>query len=196
MADYSDASSADISQLLQRWKQGDRAAEDALFAAVYPLLRDVAARSRRLDGALTLQTTELVNEAYLRLLPQQRMDWQNRAHFCAIAAHVMRRLISNHVRDRQARKRGGPAAQRVDGDVLDQLVGDDEQRLLQWLSLDDALEALDRVDPQAARAVELRHIAGLDAGQSAEALGVSLATEGRLWRFARTFLELRLGSPP
>jgi RNA polymerase sigma factor (TIGR02999 family) len=188
-------SSADISQLLQRWKQGDRAAEGALFAAVYPMLREVAARSRRLDGSLTLQTTELVNEAYMRLLPQQRVDWQNRAHFCAISAHVMRRLISNHIRDRQAHKRGGPAAQRVDGDVLERLVGDDEQRLLEWLSLDDALDALDRIDPQAARTVELRHIAGLDAEQSAEALGVSLATEGRLWRFARTFLEMRLGGP-
>ena len=189
-------SETQVARLLAEAAAGKREALEALLPLVYDeLRRQAAAYMRRERPGQTLQATALVHEAYLRLMKEPNTRWQNRAHFCAIAAHVLRRLISNHVRDRQARKRGGPAAQRVDGDVLEHLVGDDEQRLLQWLSLDDALEALDRVDPQAARAVELRHIAGLDAVQSAEALGVSLATEGRLWRFARTFLELRLGGP-
>ncbi len=189
-------SNAEISQLLIRWKGGDRAAETALFDAVYPLLRQVAARSLRSSSPVTLQATELVNEAYMRLLPQQRLDWQNRSHFCAIAAHAMRKVISNHIRDRHAQKRGGFDAQHVALDIAELHPSDDEQRLMQWLSLDEALEALEGINQQAARAVELRHIAGLDAGQTAEALGVSLATEGRLWRFARAFLEARLGEMP
>ncbi|MDZ4813425.1 MAG: ECF-type sigma factor [Pseudomonadota bacterium] len=187
---------ADISQLLMRWKGGDRDAETALFEAVYPLLRQVAARSLRSSSPVTLQATELVNEAYMRLLPQQRLDWQNRAHFCAIAAHAMRKIISNHIRDRHAQKRGGFDAQHVALEAAELHPSDEEQRLLQWLSLDEALEALEKVNQQAARAVELRHIAGLNAEQTAEALGVSLATEGRLWRFARAFLETKLGEMP
>jgi RNA polymerase sigma factor (TIGR02999 family) len=187
---------SDISQLLARWKGGDRAAEAALFDAVYPLLRQVAARSLRSSSPITLQATELVSEAYMRLLPQQRLDWQNRAHFCAIAAHTMRKVISNHIRDRHAQKRGGVDAQHVPLDAAELHPGDDDRRLMQWLSLDEALEALEEINPQAARAVELRLIAGFDAAQTAETLGVSLATEGRLSRFARAFLEAKLGEMP
>ncbi len=189
-------SNADISQLLVRWKGGDRAAEAALFDAVYPLLRQVAARSLRSSSPVTLQATELVNEAYMRLLPQQRLDWQNRSHFCAIAAHAMRKVISNHIRDRHAQKRGGFDAKHVDLQEAELQPSHDEQQLLQWLSLDEALEALELINAQAARAVELRHIAGFDAEQTAEALGVSLATEGRLWRFARAFLQARIEGLP
>ena len=120
-------SSADISQLLVRWKGGDRAAEAALFEAVYPLLRQVAARSLRSNSPVTLQATELVNEAYMRLLPQQRLDWQNRAHFCAIAAHAMRKVISNHIRDRHAQKRGGFDAKHVDLEEAERQPSNDEQ---------------------------------------------------------------------
>lgn len=183
----------EISQLLMRWKQGDRSAEAALFDAVYPVLRQLAARSLHAHTPVTLQATELVNEAYMRLLPQQRLAWQNRAHFCAIAAHAMRKVLSNHIRDRHAQKRGGYEAQRVPLDSVELPAGDDDQRLLQWLNLDQALEELEQTHAQAARVVELRHIAGCDAEQTAAAIGVSLATEGRLWRFARAFLETRLG---
>lgn len=186
----------EISQLLVRWKGGDRGAEDALFDAVYPLLRQLAARSLNAHSSVTLQATELVSEAYMRLLPQQQLQWQNRAHFCAIAAHVMRKVISNHIRDRHAQKRGGREVQRVQLDAVELPASEDEQRLLDWLSLDQALESLEQVNAPAARVVELRHIAGCDAAQSAEALGVSLATEGRLWRFARAFLEVKLGEIP
>jgi len=188
--------SAEISQLLMLWKNGDRAAEAALFDAVYPMLRQVAARSLRSSSSITLQATELVNEAYMRLLPQQRLDWQNRAHFCAIAAHTMRKVISNHIRDRHAQKRGGAAVQHVELDEAIRTADGEEFRLQQWLSLDSALQALEDVNPQAARVVELRHIAGFDATETADALGVSAATEGRLWRFARAFLEAKLGEMP
>lgn len=183
----------EISQLLMRWKDGDRSAEAALFDAVYPLLRQLAARSLNAHSSVTLQATELVSEAYMRLLPQQRLHWQNRAHFCAIAAHAMRKVISNHIRDRHAQKRGGIEARRVPLDAIEPPASEDEQRLLHWLSLDQALDSLEQVNAPAAKVVELRHIAGCDAVQTAEALGISLATEGRLWRFARAFLEAKLG---
>jgi RNA polymerase sigma factor (TIGR02999 family) len=190
--------SSQITELLIRWKDGDRAVENALASGIYPVLRELA-RSQlsryRGSGAPTLSATELANEAYLKLCDQQGVDWQNRNHFYAIAATVMRRVVIDYLRQRSADKRGGAdrlfvALHDVDDKDLPH-TGDH----VDWLAVDQALTELQAADPACARVVEMRLFSGMTTEQIAEVCGSSVATVGRQWRFARTWLADRLDHP-
>ncbi|HET7845399.1 MAG TPA: ECF-type sigma factor [Xanthomonadales bacterium] len=185
-------SGAPITALLQRWRTGDRAAENALLEAVYPLLRDLArAQIRRNGGSLTLQATELAHEAYGRLEQQKSVDWQNRDHFFAIAATLIRRIVVDYQRMRGSEKRGGRLPFVRLGDVDEnQMPHIDDS--VDWIGLDQALAALQEEDADCARVVELKFFSGLTTERIAELCGSSVATVGRQWRFARAWLANRL----
>jgi RNA polymerase sigma factor (TIGR02999 family) len=183
--------STSVTELLVRWREGDDGARERLMALVYAdLRRKAAAFLRRERGGHTLQPTALVHEAYLRLVAQDRVAWQNRAHFLAIAASMMRRVLVDHGRRQKAKKRGGPAA-RV---TLDDGLAPSMPRELDLLALDEALDALAALDEQKARIVELRAFGGLEVEETAAALGISPATVKRHWAFALAWLQRRLQS--
>jgi RNA polymerase sigma factor (TIGR02999 family) len=181
-----------ITELLERWRGGDRAAESGLMEAVYPLLRQVAASQIRQRGTqLTLSATDLAHEAYLRLQEQQSVAWQNREHFFAIAATVVRRVVIDYLRERYADKRGGGKLF-VDVDDSNDEALRNEGAVIDWIAVDQALNKLQALDPDCARVVELKLFTPLDAEQIAASCRSSLATVGRQWRFARTWLAREL----
>jgi RNA polymerase sigma factor (TIGR02999 family) len=166
---------------------------DRLVAVVYPeLRRRAAAYLRRERANHTLQPTALVNEAYLRLAAQRGAAWRSRAHFAAMAAQMMRRILVDHARRRQMIKRSGRWAR----------VTLHDRRLampdtgVDVIALDEALSRLTAFDPQKGRLVELRYFAGLSVNETAEAMGVSAATVDREWRAARAWLQTQLGDGP
>jgi RNA polymerase sigma factor (TIGR02999 family) len=173
--------------------QDDRQSLDSLLPAVYQELRRLAAGYIRHEKpGQTLQPTALVHEAYLRLLKDRPDRWQNRAHFCAIAAHSMRQILIERARARNAQKRWGEKA-RI---TLDEsLLGGGEQSV-NLLALDEALERLAALDPEQARIVELRFFGGLTVEETAEALSVSPATVKRHWTVARAWLARELEGAP
>jgi RNA polymerase sigma-70 factor (ECF subfamily) len=171
--------------------ENDRQSVESLLPIVYQELRRLAASYlRRERPGQTLQPTALVHEAYLRLMKDKPGRWQNRAHFCAIAAHSMRQILIERARARNAQKRGG-ARHRV---TLDEGLVAGAERSIYLLSLDEALERLAAIDPGQARLVELRFFGGLTVPEAAAALGVSPATAARWWEFARLWLYAELTS--
>ena len=163
----------------------DRQSLDSLLPLVYQELRRLAAGYLRRERAgYTLQPTALVNEAYLRLLKDRPDRWQNRAHFCAIAAHSMRQILIERARARGAQKRGGARA-RV---TLDEALVAGGERSIDLVALDEALERLAALDPDQARLVELRFFGGLTVEETAEAMNISPATVKRHWTVARAWL--------
>src|SRR5436190_10401369 len=153
--------SRDVTNLLLAWRRGDAAASDELVRVVYDELHRQAARAmRREDSAHTLQATALVNEAYLRLVDQRRVEWKNRAHFFGVAAQLMRRILVDHARGRQAAKRGGGAERMTLNDEIDGALSNDGS--VDVLELHEALESLAKLDPLQARLVELRYFSGLN----------------------------------
>ncbi len=165
--------------------RGDRKALDELLPLVYGELRRIADRYLRRERAdHTLQPTALVHEAYLRLVDQREVEWQNRAHFFGVAAQMMRRILVDHARAQQTTKRGGGGIKVSLDDVLE--ISDEQ--LEGMIALDDALQALEKIDPQKSRIVELRFFGGLSIEETAEALGVGTATVIRQWRMAKAFL--------
>jgi RNA polymerase sigma factor (TIGR02999 family) len=175
----------DVTQLLVNWSNGDRRALEQLTPLVYSELRRLASRYLRRERAdHTLQSTALVHEAYLKLVDQRNMRWQNRAHFFAIAAQLIRRILVDHARGRQAQKRGAEVYRLS----LDEAIGIPDQKDLSVVALDDALNALANIDPQQSRIVELRFFTGLSVEETAEVVGVSPATIKREWVTARAFL--------
>jgi RNA polymerase sigma factor (TIGR02999 family) len=182
---------AGVTELLLAWGGGDAAALDALLPAVYDELRRQAGRAlRRETPGHVLQPTALVHEAYLRLVDQRRARWENRAQFFGVAAELMRRILVDHARSRQAAKRGGGAQQVT--------LADDAataEPAFDVLALDDALTRLAALDPRQARVVALRYFGGLDIDETAVALGVSPATVKREWVVARAWLRRALGGP-
>jgi RNA polymerase sigma-70 factor (ECF subfamily) len=177
---------AEVTQLLLAWSKGDAAAFEELLPLVYGELRQIAERYlRRERAAHTLQATALVHEAYLKLVNQQQVEWQNRAHFYGIAAHAMRRILIDHARSRQADKRGSGEAQLSLDDNLN--IADERHREL--IALDDALTALAAFDPQKSRIVELRYFGGLSIEETAEVLDIGTATVIRQWRLAKAWLH-------
>ena len=182
----------EVTQLLVQWQGGDRSALDRLMPLVYEELRLIAGRLvRRHQPTPTVQSTALVHEAYLRLIDQNRTDWQSRAHFFAIASQAMRRILVDHARARASAKRGA-GAERVHID--DTVILGDEPALgpEDLLTLDAALSDLAGLDPQQARIVELRYFGGLTIEEAAEALGISPATLKREWSLARAWLHRRM----
>ena len=184
----------DVTGLLRAWRAGDHSAGEEVMQLVYDELHRQAARAMRgEDVAHTLQPTALVNEAYLRLVDQTRIEWRNRAQFFGVAAQLMRRILVDHARERRAEKRGAgiPAVSLNDavhgGDQA--LAGDG----LEVLLLHDAIERLSVFDPTQARIIELRYFAGLSIEETADALDLSPATVKREWVIARAWLRLALG---
>jgi len=174
-----------ITSLLLDWGSGSTSAFDELLPLVEIELRRLAhCYMRRENPDHTLQTTALVNEAYLRLADQKRTRWQNRAHFFGIAAKVMRRILLNHARDQHRQKRGGNA-QKVS---LSEVSISARQKSRELIALDDALQRLAVVDKRKSQVVELRYFGGLDVEETAEVLQVSPITVMRDWKFARAWL--------
>ncbi len=170
---------------------GDKPALDELMPVVYDELHRLAQHylSRERAGH-TLQTTALVHEAYLRLIDQKSVNWQNRAQFFGIAAQMMRRILINHARERNAQKRQGYATKIS----LDDAVGLFEKRELDLVALDEALNELATLDPQQTQIVELRFFGGLTIEEVAEVVGISPATTKREWDSAKLWLRRRLGN--
>ncbi|HYE73886.1 MAG TPA: sigma-70 family RNA polymerase sigma factor [Blastocatellia bacterium] len=182
----------EVTRLLVAWREGNQSALDELLPMVYDELRRIARRylSRESPGH-TLQATALVNEAYLRLVNQQNLDWQNRAHFFAVAARVMRHLLVDHARSYQYAKRGGGAVQVTLNEALD--VSAQSNEIADVLALDEALEKLAKVDPRKCQLIELRFFGGLSIEETATVLNISEITVKREWAKAKAWLfrELR-----
>ena len=178
-----------LDELVARASAGDQPSLDTLLPLVYDELRRLAAAYlRRERPGQTLQPTALVHEAYLRLLKDRPDRWQNRAHFCAIAAHSMRQILIERARARDAQKRGGGGAKVT----LDEGMMAGAPRPIDFLALDNALERLAALDAEQARIVELRFFGGLSVDETAEALGSSPATIKRRWTLARAWLAREL----
>jgi RNA polymerase sigma factor (TIGR02999 family) len=176
---------ADLTALLIAWRGGDQSALDRLTPLVYEDLRRLARRHlRRERTGHTIQPTTLVHEAFLRLKDIRRVDWKDRAHFFAMAARVMRRVLVDQARARQARKRAGGAI-RVTFDDNQLIAGDVDERLI---ALNDALHALADKDPRLSQVVELRYFGGLTVEETAAVLDVSADTVSRDWSVARRWL--------
>lgn len=183
-----------VTELLVQASGGNRAALDALMPLVYEELRGIARRQRRLEPEhQTLATTALVHEAYLKLVDQSRVSWQNRAHFFAVAARSIRRILIDRARSRLAKKRGG-GWERI---ALDELANDakmDDGRAQAFLDLEDALVALEALDPRQAKVVVYRFYGGLTIEETGDVLSISPATVKREWTMAKAWLHRELAS--
>jgi RNA polymerase sigma factor (TIGR02999 family) len=188
----SEERSHEVTQLLQRLQAGDATAVDFLVPLVYAELHELAAgylRSERPDH--TLQPTALVHEAYLKLVGQREVHWQNRSHFLGVAAQAMRRILVDYARKHRAAKRGGgPVITLREGMLVDQAAN------LDLIALNDALTRLAELDQRQARIVELRFFGGLTLEEIAAVLGISTITIKREWRIARAWLRSQLGESP
>ncbi|MDX2032168.1 MAG: sigma-70 family RNA polymerase sigma factor [Blastocatellia bacterium] len=183
--------SKEITGLLRRWSQGDRAALDQLMPILYQELRKLAGgylRRERSDH--TLQPTALINEAYLRLVRQEFPEWQSRRHFYGVAAQLMRQILVEHARTRAAEKRGGDR-QKV---TLDEALAFSDSRAAELVALDDALTSLAGFDERKVRIIEMRYFAGLSLEETADALGLSVATIGQEVRLTRAWLRREMES--
>jgi len=178
--------SSQITQLLRQWSDGKREVLESLMPLIYDELRGQASRYLKKERSNhTLQTTALINEAYLKLIDQRQVQWQNRAHFFAIAAQAMRRILVDYARQRQREKRGGKA-----GDLpLEQAISIvSQEKSVDLVALDDALTRLEKFDERQARVVELRYFSGLSLDETAEVLGVLNVTVRRDWNMAKAWL--------
>ncbi len=183
----------DVTELLLDWSEGDEAALGRLIPLVEVELRRIARRYMRREAKNhTLQPTALVNELYLKLVDQRRVQWRNRAHFYGSAANIMRRILVDHARIRDAEKRGQGAKPLSLEDVNDVSAKSD----VDLIALDDALESLAEVDPRQSRIVELRYFTGLGHQEIGEVLGISARTVRREWRTARLWLHQEMSHRP
>jgi len=181
----------DVTKMLVDWSNGDRSARDQLLPLVYYELRKLAERYLRREApGNTLQATALVHEAYLQLVDQKQVNWQNRAHFFGAAANLMRQILIQHARAKHAEKRGGNQHKLYLDEAGDIAV----ERNIDLIALDDALNDLAAIAPQQSRVVELRFFGGLSIEETAEALGVSPATVKREWNMAKAWLHRELSN--
>jgi RNA polymerase sigma factor (TIGR02999 family) len=179
----------EITQLLAEWSEGNQAALDKLYPLVYNELRRMAhGYLRRERKGHTLQTTALINEAYLRLVDQKYVHWANRSHFFGISAQIMRRILIDHARRYDYAKRGG-GAQRIS---LDEVAVVAKERARSLLMLDEALKTLAKIDPRRSEVVELRYFGGLNNEEIARVLKISENTVTRDWNMARAWLYQEL----
>lgn len=185
------ARAARITQLLNEWQTGSPGAFDQVVPLVYDELRAIASRHLAREWRRNhLQTTAVVNEAYLRLFDQREVDWQNRGHFFAVAAQLMRRILVDHARSELRQKRGGGSV-RV---TLDESIpaATNSPDAIDTLDLDRALAKLEQIDPDAATIIELRFFGGLTLEETAAATGTSVATVKREWALAKGWLHREL----
>lgn len=184
-----DAIASDVTELLSAWRGGDPDAFERLLPAVYDDLRRVArGHLRRERSGHTLQATALVHESYVRLIGQRAVPWQSRAHFLAVAARSMRRILVEHARKKHAAKRGGDAVTLS----LDEALDAADVREVELVALDDALETLAELAPRQARIVELRFFGGMTVPEAAEVLEVSPATVKLDFQMAKAWLYQQL----
>ena len=177
----------DVTEMLKEWSDGNTRVLDNLMPLVYEELRRQASRFLRKERAgHTLQTTALIHEAYLKLIDQKNVEWQNRAHFFAIASTAMRRILVDYARERHREKRGGAGGNLPLDEAL-QISS--KEKPIDLVALDEALTRLAGFDPRQARIVELRYFSGLDTDEPAAVLGVSNATVRRDWSFAKAWLR-------
>ena len=175
-----------VTQLLVQWKNGNPQAAELLTPLVYNELRRLAAHYLSDERAAdTLQPTALVHEAYVRLVEQSMPDWQCRTHFFGVAAHLMRQILVDHARQHRSAKRGSGAA----AESLDEAVAFSTAKSNDVIALDDALSALASVDERKCKVIELRYFGGFSVPETAEALGISVATVGREQRMAEAWLH-------
>jgi RNA polymerase sigma factor (TIGR02999 family) len=180
---------SELTGLLEDWKRGDPTALQRLTPLIYDELRRIAHRyAQRERNGHTLQTTALVNEAYLRLAGGEKRDWQNRSHFFAVTAQVMRHILIDHARKRRYVKHGGEA-QQVSLESVSLMAG---ERAAELIALDEALAEFAKLDPRKAQVVELRYFGGLSLEETATAVDVSLMTVRRDWQTAKAWLFKRL----
>jgi RNA polymerase sigma factor (TIGR02999 family) len=185
-------SSQDLTQMLIQLSEGKSQVVDDILPFTYDELRSLASNYlRRERSDHTLQPTALVHEAYLKLIDQTQVKWQNRAHFFGIAANIMRRILVDHARKHGADKRGGDAEKLP---LEEEILIVSEGKSAELLALDEALENLARIDPQKSKIVELRYFGGLSVEETAEVLGVSEITVKRHWRMAKAWLYGQLSS--
>jgi len=182
-------SSLEITEMLRAWSSGRSKEADRLFPLVYDELRQQAHRFlRRERPEHTLQTTALINEAYIKLRQQRNFEWESRAHFFAICARLMRRILVDYAKTRYRAKRGGQAIQLT----YDETVFAADESKVDIVALDDALSRLEVIDTQQAQVVELRYFSGFSLEETAEVLGVSVSTVKRDWRMAKAWLHQEL----
>jgi RNA polymerase sigma factor (TIGR02999 family) len=180
----------DVTRLLLEWKRGDATALDRLLPLIYAELRRIASRRLRHERpGHTLQPTALVHEAYFKLVEAPELEWRDRAHFFAVAARVMRHVLVDHARAHLAGKRGG-ALRKVS---IENVTAPGVAADIDLLALEEALGRLGDFDPQQSRVVELRYFGGLTIEETAEVIGVSIATVKREWMMARAWLRRELG---
>ena len=179
------SSTSEITGLLVDWSNGDQSALEKLLPLVERELHRLAhSYMRRENPDHTLQTSALVNEAYLKLVDQKKTHWQNRAHFFGIAAQIMRRILMNYARDQHRAKRGGKAVQVS----LSQVAVMSEEKSEELIALDEALQRLTEIDERKSQVVELRYFGGLSIEETAEVLKVSQITVMRDWKYAKAWL--------
>ena len=186
-----DAATGQVTSLLRDWQSGDREALDRLIPFVYDELRLIASRHLAHEHSATIQTTALVNEAYMKLVHQRRVDWQSRAHFFAIAARVVRRILIDEARRRLRQKRGSGAVV-IALENAWSVAKNEPVDALDVIAVDRALRGLERLDPDQARIVELRFFGGLTAEETGAVLGISRATVEREWAVAKGWLHRAL----
>ncbi len=185
----SDPEAPDITELLAAWNDGEADALDRLMELIYPKVRRIAHQQLgHRHAGNTLESAALANEPYLKLVRAGTIRCQNRAHFLALCAQIMRRILVDHARRRGFAKRGGQAV----SVTLDEALAPAKGRRIEVLALDEALEALGRIDRRKSRVVELRYFGGLNIDETAEVLGVSVDTVKRDWRMARAWLLAEL----
>jgi RNA polymerase sigma-70 factor (ECF subfamily) len=185
-------SPAEITQILQEWRSGNQVALDRLMPIVYDELHALASRQLAHEWrAGRLQTTVVVNEAYIKLFGQRDVDWQNRGHFFAIAAQIMRRILIDHARHERRDKRGGDAVH-VEIEAASLVANEAPVDVVDALALDDALQKLEQLDSRQGRIVELRFFGGLTLEETAAAMGISTGTVKREWALAKGWLHREL----
>ncbi|HTS24474.1 MAG TPA: sigma-70 family RNA polymerase sigma factor [Bryobacteraceae bacterium] len=183
--------SEEVTRLLVEWKHGNQAAVDLLMPLVYEEMRRLAEGYLRDErAAATLQPTALVHEAYLRLVAQRLPDWESRSHFFGVAAHLMRQILVDHARRQKSGKRGGGAPKAP----LDEALSFAPERSSEMVALNDALEALAKVDERKCRIMELRFFGGFSVEETAQAMGTSVATIGREQRLAEAWLHREMSN--
>src|SRR5687767_7626942 len=189
-----ESASVDVTGLLHAWRGGDRLALDKLVPLVHEELRRLARRSTRNQASEnTLQATALVNEAYLRLVGVNNVDWRDRTHFFAVSAQIMRWILVDRARARSRRRTATPAEAHSSPVNLDELPDVASNRGAELIALDDALNTLSQIDPRQARVVELRFFGGLSVEETAEILKISPQSVMRDWKLARAWLLRELG---
>ncbi len=184
--------SDDVESLLASLSEGNQAAADKLLPVLYQELKAIANQHMRNERAdHTLQATALVHEAFLKLVDQNRVQWQGKAHFCAVASNIMRRILVDHARTKNAAKRG-KGAQRIT--LEEGLIAGDPQNNVDLVELDELLTELANLNPRHAKIIEMRYFAGMTVEETAAALDVSVSTVKGDWRMAKAWLTSRLDS--